>query len=89
MNPASPIVLYLWGALTMVSATIGLMFLKAWRRTSERLFALFGTAFFVFALNWLVLALVQPNQESRHYAYLIRLFAFVLLLIGIIDKNRR
>jgi hypothetical protein len=89
MSPISPIVLYLWGALTMVSATIGLMFLKFWRRTGDRLFALFGTAFFVFALNWLVLAAVQPSDESRHYAYLIRLFAFVLLLVGIVDKNRR
>ena len=88
MTP-SPMLLFLWGALTMVSATIGLMFLKFWRRTGDRLFALFGTAFFVFALNWLVLAVVQPSDESRHYVYLIRLFAFVLLLIGIIDKNRR
>jgi hypothetical protein len=88
MTP-SPMLLYLWGALTMVSATIGLMFLKFWRRTGDRLFALFGTAFFVFGINWLVLAVVQPSDESRHYAYLIRLFAFVLLLVGIIDKNRR
>jgi hypothetical protein len=89
MTVVSPLVLFLWGALTLASATIGLMFLKFWRRTGDRLFALFGTAFFVFALNWLVLAAVQPSQESRHYAYLIRLFAFVLMLIGIIDKNRR
>jgi hypothetical protein len=85
----SPMMMFLWGALAMASATIGLMFLKFWRRTGDRLFGLFGTAFFVFAANWTVLAIVQPDNESRHYAYIIRLFAFVLLLVGIIDKNRR
>jgi hypothetical protein len=86
---SAPMNVFIWGALTMASLTIGLFFFKFWRRTEERLFGLFGAAFFVFALNWLVLGVVQPSDESRHYAYLIRLFAFVLLLVGIIDKNRK
>jgi hypothetical protein len=35
------------------------------------------------------LAFVEPGVELRHTLYLFRLTAFVLILIGIIDKNRR
>lgn len=82
-------ILFLWGALAMASVVAGLMFLKFWRRTGESLFGFFGTAFFVFALNWFILGIVQPSDESRHYAYLVRLLAFVLILLGILAKNRR
>jgi hypothetical protein len=27
--------------------------------------------------------------ESRHYVYVLRLLAFLLLIAGIVDKNRR
>jgi hypothetical protein len=82
------LLLFMWGALTMSSATAGLFFLKFWRRTGERLFALFGAAFLVFSLTWLVLAVLQPDHESRPYVYILRLAAFCLILLGIADKNR-
>jgi hypothetical protein len=31
---------------------------------------------------------VQPNVETQHYVYLLRLLAFLLILAGVIDKNR-
>jgi hypothetical protein len=40
-------------------------------------------------LNWLSLAFVDPGDELRHTLYLLRLLAFVLIIIGIVDKNRR
>lgn len=80
---------FLWGALVMVNVTAGLFFLRFHRETRDRLFALFGGAFFAFAANYLVLALLQPSREERHYAYFIRLLAFGLIIAGILDKNRR
>jgi hypothetical protein len=89
MTSPHPLIVFMWGALAMGSATAGLFFLRFWRQTKERLFGLFGAAFFVLALNWIVLAVARPSDESRHYVYLIRLAAYSLLIAGIIDKNRR
>lgn len=79
---------FVWGALTMGSLVAGAFMFKFWTRTRERLFALLGTAFVVFSINWVVLALLRPTRESDHLVYLIRLAAFVLIIVGIIDKNR-
>lgn len=87
MNPTS-LNLFLWGALMMGSLVVAAFFFQFWRRTRDQLFALFSTAFVALALNWLVLALAQPDRESRHFVYLIRLVAFLLISYAIIDKNR-
>jgi hypothetical protein len=79
---------FLWGALTMSSVIAALFFLRYWRLTRERLFAFFSVAFAVMALNWVELAIADPGMETRHHAYIIRLVAFVLIIIGIVDKNR-
>ena len=82
-------VTFLWGALTMACGTIALLFLRFWRLSRDRLLIFFAAAFAALSLNWLVLGLIDPGEESRHYAYFIRLLGFVLILAGIIDKNRR
>ena len=79
----------LWGALAMACWVAGLFFLRFWRSSRERLFLFFVAAFWVFSLNWLGLAIVNPGVESRHLFYVFRLVAFSLLIAGIIDKNRR
>jgi hypothetical protein len=80
---------FLWGALTMGCAAISLCFLRYWRQTRDPLFVYFSIAFAVFGLNWLGLALVDPAVEGRHILYLLRLAAFVLIIIAIVNKNRR
>ena len=80
---------FLWGMLTMCSLVASLLFLRYGRLTRDRLFWFFSAAFFVLALNWLGLALIEPDTEHRHLAYFLRLLAFVLILIGIVDKNVR
>lgn len=77
-----------WGALCAGSLVIALFFLKFARQSRDRLFLLFSAGFAVFALHWFVLAAIQPSDEVRPYVYLLRLLAFVLILLGIIDKNR-
>jgi len=79
---------FLWGALAMASLVAGSFFLRYWRVSGERLFAFFAVAFAMLSANWLVLAIADPAYEARHLIYLIRLVAFVLIIIGIVDKNR-
>jgi hypothetical protein len=80
---------YLFGALTACAAVAGLFFFRFYRATRDRLFLAFAVAFWVLGLHWLMLAGVHPSEESRHALYLVRLAAFVILIAGIIDRNRR
>ena len=50
--------LLLAGALAMGFGIAGLFFLRFWRKTRDRLFALFALSFFVMALNRVMLALL-------------------------------
>ncbi len=79
---------FIWGMLAMASLTIALFFLRFWRLAGERLLAYFSAAFVFMAASWVSLA-AAPEAEARKYVYLPRLFAFVLLIAGIVDANRR
>ena len=80
--------LFIYGVLTAISATIAIFFLKFFRESKDRLFGFFAAAFAVLAVDWLAHALLVPRHESQHYLFLIRLVAFVLIIAGIVDKNR-
>ena len=79
---------FMLGALVMGCAAAGLFFLRFWRKTRDRLFAIFAVAFWMMGLNWLLLSFTHPDAEFRPALYLIRLLAFVLILYAIIEKNR-
>jgi hypothetical protein len=79
---------FLSGASVVASAAISVFFLAFWRRSGDRLFAIFALAFAVFASNRLVLALLDDDDESRTWVYGVRLAAFVLILVAIVDRNR-
>ena len=81
--------IFVWGALAMASWVAGLFFLRFWRVSRDRLFLFFSAAFWVFGANWVALATLHPSEETQHYVYMVRLVAFLLILIGIFDKNRR
>jgi len=81
--------LFLWGALAASCWAAGLHFLRFWKDSRDRLFVFFFLAFWVLSLNWLGLALIDEPTETRHYVYAVRLVAFMLIIAGIIDKNRR
>ncbi len=76
------------GASAMGYAVCGLFFFRFWRRTQDRLFLIFALAFWLLGLQRLALSLTASEEETRTGLYLVRLFAFLLLLGGIIDKNR-
>lgn len=80
---------FLMGAIAMASAVAALFFLRFWRDTGDRLFLIFAASFFLLACTRLGLALSQVQQEAYTYWYWVRLVAFILILVAIIDKNRR
>lgn len=76
------------GLLVMGYAVAGLFFLRFWRETRDRLFGIFAGAFWLLAVQRLLLALFQDPDNEQVWLYGIRLLAFVLILVAIIDKNR-
>jgi peptidoglycan/LPS O-acetylase OafA/YrhL len=79
---------FLNGVTAAGSLAVGLFFLRLFRETRDRFFVLFGLAFWMLALNSLVLIWAAPASEDRHYFYIGRLLAFLLIIAAIIDKNR-
>jgi hypothetical protein len=80
---------FLSGLIAMGFLIAGLFFFKCWRRTADALFAFFALAFWVLALNQTLTAFSRIPLEERTWLYLLRLIAFVLILIGIALKNRQ
>ena len=79
---------FMWGALTASCVMAGLLFLRFWRLSRDRLFLIFAVAFWIFATHWLGLAVMRPLDDARHHLYWVRFLAFALIIAGVIDKNR-
>lgn len=77
------------GALMMGYLAVAVFFLRFWTSSRDRLFLLFSAAFAILALQRLALALTRTMMEDQTAFYLMRLAAFVVILIAIVDKNRR
>lgn len=75
------------GAIVMGYTVAGLFFLRFWRQTRDRLFLIFAISFWLLGAQRLALALTSQAVEARTGLYLVRLFAFLLILVAIIDKN--
>jgi len=79
--------------LQTVSATLagvsGLLFYRFWRESRDHLFACFSAGFWVMTVSWVLLAVINPIGEARPYIYGVRLLAFLLLIAGMVQKNRR
>jgi lipopolysaccharide export LptBFGC system permease protein LptF len=78
----------LYGAHAALSLVAALFFVRYWRRSGDRFFVFVAIAFAALAVNFASLA-GQIGEAERPFFFLPRLGAFVILLIGIIDKNRR
>jgi hypothetical protein len=78
---------FMLGAIVMACFAAGLFFLRFWRKTRDRLVVIFAIAFWILGLNWLCLAFTTVD-EVRTILYMFRLLAFVLIIVGIVDKNR-
>ena len=77
------------GALTLGWLAIGVFFLKFWRRTGDGLFLAFAIAFVLLATNQAVPVLFGVASEDQGYIYLLRLAAFLLIILAVFRKNLR
>ena len=80
--------LLLHGALATACVIAGLFFLRFWRLTRDRLFVFFALAFWILGVHWVFLGASGFRAEHRYVFYVPRLLAFVLIIVGIISKNR-
>jgi hypothetical protein len=80
---------FLAGVIAAGYFVAGVFFLRFWTRTRERLFAIFACAFWLMAANQALVALAGIPREEQSWIYLLRLAAFVLIIVGIVGKNVR
>jgi hypothetical protein len=76
------------GLLVMGQAVLALYFARFYRDTRDRLFLFFAAAFAILSLQRLALAIGVDRGLDPMWSYGARLLAFLVLLWGIIDKNR-
>lgn len=67
----------------------GLFFLRFWWESRDRLFVMFGLALFMLAVSRLLLSLLHDLGEQKIILYSVRLVAFLVILVAIVDKNLR
>jgi hypothetical protein len=78
----------LMGATASLSLVIGLFFLKFWRNTSDRFFLFLSASFFFQAVDRLLQQSHWGWSEEIPAQYALRIFAYVLILIAVLDKNK-
>jgi hypothetical protein len=86
MARVAPFVL---GAVAMASAIAALFFARFYRDTRDPLFLYFAAAFGLESVNRTLLAFAPTPNEASPRLYLLRAFAYSLILVGIYSKNRR
>jgi hypothetical protein len=86
MSPA--LLVFLSGMLAAGYLVAAAFFFRFWRQTRDRLFAFFSAAFAILAIQRTLLIDEFALFENQTWSYLLRLFAFLLILYAIVDKNR-
>ena len=89
MNPSPAVSLFVAGAMTAGYLLAALFFLRFWTRTRERLFAAFALAFCLMGANQAVAGFSRYQHAESSEAYLLRLAAFVVIIIAVLSKNRQ
>ena len=80
---------FVYGVLTMGYIVAGIFFLRFWRDTRDRLFAMFGAAFLILAIQRIGLEFTNDATEHSTLWYYVRLLAFLIIIVAIFDKNRK
>jgi len=77
------------GASGLECLIAGLFFLRFWRRTGEGLFLAFAVAFWLLGANAVIPTLLGRPAQAHGEVYLLRLAAFLLIILAILAKNVR
>lgn len=78
----------IWIASASGAGLAGALLLLQWSRSRARLLVYFAAAFAALAASYVVLLATSGGDESRPYAYVVRLLAFLLIVVAIVDENR-
>lgn len=78
----------IFGMIAMACLVVSLVFLRFWRLSGDRFFALFAGSFALLAVVRLGLGVVPVDTEGRTLLYWVRLLAYLMILAAILDKNR-
>jgi hypothetical protein len=87
MTPGT-LVAFFYGVAFAGSLGAATFFVRFWSSSRDPLFAWFAAAFALLGFHWAALAGTNPDAETRPYFYLVRLLAFVLIIIATLQKNR-
>jgi hypothetical protein len=87
-SPPGPLDFFLTGIIVAGFAVAGLFFLRFWRETKDRLFLSFAVAFWLLGVNRVGLAAVGELSEPGAVVFLVRLIAYFLIVVAIVEKNR-
>ena len=79
---------FLQGAVAMGWLVAGVFFLRFWQQSQDRLFLQFAFAFWLLAFSSVMLGTIPFATESRVDVFVVRLVAYALILVAIIDHTR-
>jgi uncharacterized membrane protein HdeD (DUF308 family) len=80
---------FLIGVIATTSLAAGVYFLRFWRDSRDPLFLSFAIAFIIEGLNRSARLFFARPSEASPWVFVVRAFAFLIILAGIINKNRR
>ena len=80
---------FLLGVIAVTSLLAALYFLRFWRDTRDALFLAFSAAFLIEGVNRTVRIFFAHPSEASPWVFVVRAFAFLIIVAGIIGKNRR
>lgn len=79
---------FMLGCIAMASLTASIFFLRFWKVTGDSLFLWFSISFLLEAAGRTALAIIgRAASEGDPTIYVIRLIAYVLILVAIMQKN--
>lgn len=79
----------LLGSLVASCAYAAVLFLRFWHRSRDRFHLFMVASMVLLAANWVAVMSIRLSSEAHSEIYLVRLAAFLVILVGIIDRNRR
>jgi uncharacterized membrane protein HdeD (DUF308 family) len=78
---------FLLGVIAVSSLIAGVFFLKFWKHTRDSLFLAFAVAFLIEGINRFAVLFIARTDEGSPWTYIVRLIAFLLILVAILKKN--
>lgn len=80
---------FLLGVIAVTSLLAALYFLRFWRDSRDTLFLWFAAAFFIEGVNRTARIFFANPSEGSPWVFIVRAFAFLLIIAGIVSKNLR